>query len=465
MRDSLLFAFSIMMSNDRRLVEMATRPMGRLLWQYSLPAVVGMLVMALYNVVDRIFIGQWVGPDAIAGLAVTFPIMNLATAVGVLVGVGSTARISIALGENRKSMAEEILGNAMTLTIVNAAVYIAIFGVFMNPLLRVFGASDATLPFARAYMMPLLPGLLLTNIAYGFNNIIRASGYPSRAMYTMLIGAVVNTVLDPLFIYVFDWGITGAAISTDIAMAVSALYVMWHFRNRDVSLTFRRGTFGLRKQIVVSIISLGAAPALVNAAGCAINAIVNNTLLAYGNDRDIGAAGIMITFTSLLVTVVLGICQGLQPLIGYNYGAGKIHRLRKAYFLAVGAATVITAGGAVVGLLFPREVGMAFTTDGALLDATERALRSCLIAFPVVGFQIISTSLFQSLGKAAESILVSLLRQVLFLIPLLLWLPRSFGIDGVWYSFPISDSLATLVTLALVWIQLRMLGKQASLRP
>lgn len=450
-----------MIDNEKRLKEMAIRPIGRLLWQYSLPAVVGMLVMALYNVVDRIFIGQWVGPDAIAGLAVTFPIMNLATAVGVLVGVGSTARISIALGEKHKSLAEEILGNAMTLTVINAAVYIAIFGAFMSPLLRLFGASDATLPYAYSYMMPLLPGLLLTNVAYGFNNVIRSSGYPARAMYTMLIGAAVNTILDPLFIYVFKWGIAGAALATDIAMAVSALYVMWHFSNKDVSLTFRRGTFRLRKRIVVSIISLGAAPALVNAAGCVINAIINNTLLSYGSDYDIGAAGIMVTFTSLLVTVVLGICQGLQPLIGYNYGAGKIQRLRKAYFLAVATATAITAGGTVVGLLFPREVGMAFTSDNALLDATERALRSCLLAFPVVGFQIISTTLFQSLGKASESILVSLLRQVIFLIPLLLWLPRCLGIDGVWYSFPISDALATVVTLILVWLQLRMLAKMA----
>ena len=448
-------------NREERLVELATRPVGRLLWEYSLPAVVGMLVMALYNVVDRIFIGQWVGPDAIAGLAITFPIMNLATAVGVLVGVGSTARISIALGEKNMPLAEQIMGNAMTLTIINAAAYIALFAVFMEPLLHLFGASDTTLPYASAYLMPLLPGLLLTNIAYGFNNIMRASGYPRKAMYTMLVGAAVNVVLDPLFIYVFDWGIAGAAYATDIAMFASAAYVMIHFTRPGVSLTFRRGTFSLRWTIVVSIVSLGAAPALVNAAGCVINAIVNNTLLEYGNDRDIGAAGIMITYTSLLVTVVLGICQGLQPILGYNYGAGKIHRLRRTFFLAVAAASVITTVGGIFGLIFPREVGMAFTDSSELLDATERALSRCLLMFPLVGFQVISTALFQSIGMAGKSIVVSLLRQVIFLIPLLIILPRALGLDGVWYSFPASDLMSTVVTLALILWQLHAMAKKA----
>lgn len=448
-----------MQNQDERLKALATRPVGRLLWEYSLPAVVGMLVMALYNVVDRIFIGQWVGPEAIAGLAVTFPIMNLATAVGVLVGVGSTARVSIALGEKNLTLAERILGNAITLTLLNAAIYIAVFAVFIDPLLSAFGASDVTLPYAREYMLPLLPGLLLTNVAYGMNNLMRASGYPRKAMYTMLVGAAVNVVLDPLFIYVFGWGIAGAAYATDIAMLVSAAYVLSHFFNRNATLHFHRHTFGLKWNIVVSIISLGAAPALVNAAGCAVNAIVNNTLLAYGSDSDIGAAGIMVTYTSLLVTVVLGICQGAQPIIGYNYGAGQTHRLSRTFVLAVAAATVITATGGVLGLVMPREIGMAFTTDSGLLDATQTALSYCLLAFPVVGFQVISSMLFQSIGMAGKSILIGLLRQVLFLIPLLIILPREWGLKGVWIAFPSSDALATVVTLALVLWQFRQLRR------
>ena len=273
-----------------RLEELANKPVGRLLWQYSVPAVVGMLVMALYNVVDRIFIGQWVGPDAIAGLAVTFPIMNLATAIGVLVGVGASSRVSIVLGGGDKRQAELLLGNAMTLTLVNAGIYILVFSVFIDEMLRAFGASDATLPYGREYMLTLMPGLLLTNIAFGFNNIMRASGYPKRAMATMLLGAVVNVVLDPIFIRVLDMGIVGAAIATDVAMAASACFVMVHFGRRDVSLRFRRGTYGLKWSIIWGIVSIGAAPALVytveplEKAGHML--FVNpDTVVRYGNDN------------------------------------------------------------------------------------------------------------------------------------------------------------------------------------
>lgn len=442
-----------------KLYELAHKPVGRLLWKYSLPAVVGMLVMALYNVIDRIFIGQWVGPDAIAGLAVTFPLMNLATAIGVLIGVGSSARMSIVLGAGRHDLAERILGNAFTLTIINGIIYITAFTIYLDPLLHLFGASDNTLPYGREYMLILMPGCLLTNITYGFNNLMRASGYPGRAMVTMLIGAAVNTVLDPLFIYVFDWGIGGAALATDIAMAVSAFFVMAHFFRKDSTLRFRRGIFSLDWKIVAGIVSIGAAPALVNAASCIINAIANNALLDYGTDRDIGAAGIMVTYTSLMVTVVLGICQGMQPVVGYNYGAKRLHRLSRTYVLAVVAATVITCTGGLLGLFFPSLVGRVFTTDASLIAATDRALGICLAVFPVVGFQIISTAFFQSIGNATKSIIVSLLRQVIFLIPLLIFMPRAFGLDGVWMSFPISDAVATIVTAVLIWSQFKMLKK------
>lgn len=441
-----------------RLEELAHRPVGRLLWQYSVPAVVGMLVMALYNVVDRIFIGQWVGPDAIAGLAVTFPVMNLATAIGVLVGVGSSSKVSIVLGGGDKPQAEMLLGNAMTLTLVNAGIYILVFSIFIDPMLRAFGASDATLPYGREYMLTLMPGLLLTNIAFGFNNIMRASGYPRRAMATMLLGAIVNVVLDPVFIRVFDMGILGAAISTDIAMAASAWFVMAHFTRRDVALRFRRGTYALRRDIVWGIVSIGAAPALVNAASCAINAIVNRTLGEWGGDRAIGAAGIMITFTSLIVTVVLGICQGMQPIIGYNYGAGLQHRLKRTYWLATGTSTLITLTGAVFGLFFPSAVARAFTTDADLIAASDQALSLCLLCFPLVGFQIVSTAFFQSIGKAGKSIFLSLSRQVIFLIPLLLWLPGRYGLAGVWSSFPLSDLCATIATALLMLWQFRHLS-------
>ncbi len=451
-----------MQQSKDKLEELANRPVGRLLWEYSLPAVVGMLVMALYNVVDRVFIGQWVGPDAIAGLAITFPLMNLATAVGVLIGVGSSARVSIELGAGRLGRAEKILGNALLLTFINGAIYISLFVVYLDPLLRLFGASEATAPYAREYMLVLMPGCLLTNLTYGFNNLMRASGYPKRAMMTMLIGAVVNVGLDPLFIYVFDWGIAGAALATDIAMAVGTAFVMAHFMRRDVTLRFRRGIYGMEWKIIAGIISIGAAPALVNAASCVVNAIANNALGGYGTDRDIGAVGIMVTYTSLLVTIVLGMCQGMQPIIGYNFGAGKLHRLRRTYFLAVAAASVLTCSGALIGLVWPSDIARVFTTDPELIAATDTALSLCLLAFPVVGFQIISTTFFQSIGNAAESIAVGMLRQIVFIIPLLIFLPRELGITGVWLSFPISDAAATVVTAALIVWQFRKLRAMTS---
>lgn len=447
---------------DKRLNELAERPVGRLLWEYSLPAVVGMLVMALYNVVDRIFIGQCVGPDAIAGLAICFPMMSLATAMGVLIGVGASARMSIMLGASRFDEAQRIFGNAFVLTLIIGITYITLFVIYIDPMLRLFGASDATLPYARSYMLVLMPGLLLTNITYGFNNIMRASGYPRRAMFAMIIGAVVNVALDPLFILVFDWGIAGASMATVIAMAVSAAFVLAHFMRRDVTLRFKRGIYRLSTHIFIGIVSIGAAPAIVNAASCAVNALANHSLLSYGNDRDIGAAGIMVTYTSLLVTIVLGLCQGLQPIIGYNYGAGNLNRLRRAFYLAVAAASVITCAGGLYGFFWPSTIARVFTTDADLIAATDRALGICLAVFPVVGFQIISTCFFQSIGKATESIIVGLLRQVIFLIPLLIYLPRVFDVEGVWMAFPISDAVATVVTLILLVRQFRELKARAA---
>lgn len=429
---------------------LATKPVGRLLWEYSLPAVVGMLVMALYNVVDRIFIGQVVGPEAIAGLALTFPIMNITTAVGVLVGVGSSTRISIAMGRGDRHGASLLLGNAATLTFINAAAYIAVFAVFMDPILRAFGAGDITLPYARSYMYCVLPGLLLTNVAFGLNNVLRATGYPRRAMMTMVIGALTNVVLDAILVLRLDMGMAGAAIATDIAMAVSAWFVVAHFFKKDVTLHFSRGTFGLRLGVVMSMISIGAAPCIVNVASCLVNALINRSLVAHGGDMAIGAAGIFVTVTSLIVTVVLGICMGLQPIIGYNYGAGRFDRLKRAYWLAVAVSTLICTAGWAIGLGIPSVVARIFTTDQFLIDSTVVCLRHAMWAFIVVGFQVISTCFFQSIGAPARAMILSLARQVIFLIPLMLWLSDAYGVEGVWLSFPISDLCATVVTFLLI---------------
>lgn len=439
------------------LKSLETRPVGRLLWEYSLPAVVGMLVMSLYNVVDRIFIGRIVGTDAIAGLTITFPVMNLSAALGVLIGAGAAARVSILLGMKDRRGAELVLGNALTMTLVNASVYLALFAIFIDEILYAFGASEASLPYARDFMLYILPGMLMMNLAFSFNNIMRASGYPTRAMVTMMIGAGANVILAPIFIYVLDMGIKGAAIATDIAMTISMLFVMSHFFDKRSTLHFTRGTFRIRWNIVVSIAAIGAAPSLVNAASSIINVIINTSLWRYGGDAAVAAAGIFSTYTSLITTVVVGICQGMQPIIGYNYGAGLLHRMKRVFRLASAAATIICTLGCAFGLLIPDRIAAAFTIDDTLIAVTANALGKSMLLFWIVGFQIISTTFFQSIGMAGKSIFLSLARQVIFLIPLLLFLPSVFGLDGIWLSFPTSDLLATIATTAMIRWQFRRL--------
>ena len=454
-----------MNSNDtKKLEQLSNEPVGRLLWRYSLPAVVGMLVMALYNIIDRIFIGQGGGAEAIAGLAITFPVMNLSAALGVLIGAGGSARISILLGAKDYEGARRVLGNALVLLSCIAVVYLSVFAIFIDDILMAFGASEVTLPYARDFMLYILPGMFLTNFAFTFNNFMRVSGYPVKAMVTMFIGAGMNVILAPVFIFYFRWGIKGAAIATDLSMLVSAIFVMSHFFNRSSVLHFSRGgeMYRLSMRIVSAIVAIGAAPSLVNAAACFINVIINKSLYLYGGDLAVGAAGIFTSFTSLMTMVVVGMCQGMQPIIGYNYGAGLLGRLRRTYWLAVAAATAVVTSGQILGLSMPWHIARAFTSDPVLIEQTVRCLRLAMLAFAVVGFQVVSTTLFQSLGKAGASIFLSLTRQVIFLIPMLILLPRHYGLDGVWMSFPASDLCATAVTVIMISIELSRLRKSAS---
>lgn len=449
------------MSNKKgNINELETNPIGQLLWKYSLPAIVGMLVMSLYNVIDRIFIGQGVGSDAIAGLAITFPVMNISAAIGILIGAGAAARISILLGAKDHHSAEKVLGNALVLIIINGLVYTSLFGIFIDEILILFGASEATLPYAHDFMLWMLPGMLLTNITYSFNSIMRSSGYPSKAMITMIIGAIANVILAPIFIFVFDLGIKGAAIATDISMAISCVFVMRHFFDKTKTLHFIPGIYRLRWRIVWPIIAIGAAPSLVSAASSAITAIINTTLYKYGGDVAVGAAGIFVTYTSLLTTVIVGMCQGLQPIIGYNYGAGRYDRLKRAFWLATGTSVTITVIGAAFGQLCPSIIAKAFTDDSELITATVNALTISLTLFYVIGFQIVATTFLQSIGMAGKSIFLSLVRQVVFLIPFLLILPSHFGLNGVWASFPTSDIFSTATAALMIWWELRQLDKR-----
>ena len=448
-----------MKDNKNSILQLGSEPIGKLLWRYSIPAIVGIVVMQLYNIVDRIFIGQGVGSEAIAGLAITFPVMNLSAAVGTLIGQGAAARISIVLGQNDKRRAELILGNSLVLTLLLGFTYISLIAIFLDDILLLFGASEVTLPYARDFMAYILPGMLMMNLCFSFNNIMRASGYPTKAMVTMFIGAGLNVILAPIFIFVLGLGIKGAAIATDIAMTISMIFVMWHFFSKKSELHFKPGIYRLRWSIFTAITAIGAAPFVVNMAGSALNAIVNNVLHQYGGDDAVGALGILMTYAQLLVMIVIGITQGMQPIIGYNYGARKFHRLKRAFWLSVAAASVVTTLGALSAQFFPEYIARAFTTDTDLIEKTAQALRIALLVFWAVGFQIVATNLFQSLGLASKSIFLSLTRQILFLLPLIYILSKAFGLTGVWVAYSTSDIVATLVTTVMVFLQMRKINK------
>lgn len=448
------------MKAKEKLNELETRSVGRLLWEYSSPAVVAMVVMSLYNVIDRIFIGRGVGADAIAGLAITFPVMNLSAAIGLLIGAGASARVSIMLGARDYRGAELVLGNTLVMLLINAIAYLSVFGIFINEILLAFGASETSLPYARDFMLYILPGMLVMNLTFSFNSIMRSSGYPVKAMISMFIGAGANLVLAPLFIFIFEMGIKGAAIATDIAMTISMFFVMAHFFSKKSILRFVGGIYRLRWKIIWGIMAVGAAPCFVNIAGSAINGIINTALYKYGGDVSVAAVGIFITYTSLLTTIVVGICQGMQPIIGYNYGAKRLDRLSKTFWMSVVAGSVVTTVGWFIGQFFPEYIAMMFTDDVELVDATVNGLSIAMTTFWFVGFQIVATTLFQSLGMAGKSIFLSLIRQVIFLIPFLLIFPGFYGLDGVWASFPVSDVCATIVAGLMVWWQLEQIKKR-----
>ena len=443
------------MNSSERLTELAKAPIGRLLWKYSLPAVTGIVVMSVYTIIDRIFIGRGVGPDAIAGLAITFPVTNIHAAIGVLIGVGASARTSIVLGRGDHKYAEEILGNSFVMTLVLGIALVGLFAIFMDPKLRLFGASDASLPYAREFLTYLMPGMVIINITYSFNNIMRATGYPMKAMLTMLMVAGLNVVFCPIFIFWLGWGIKGAAIATDLAMTAGAIYTIAHFMRRKSEIHFRRGTFRLHRRILYPIMAIGAAPCIVNTAGCVINAVINNTVYMYGGDSGVAAIGIFTAIAQLIVMFVIGVTQGMQPIVGYNYGAQQFDRLKRAFWYTVGVASAVCTTGALASQLCPRAITSMFTVDAQLLDAGEQALRLTMWMFWVVGIQVVTTNFFQALGRAGKSIFMSLTRQVIFLLPLLFTLPSMFGLNGVWLSFPLSDGAATAVTLFLLRLEFK----------
>lgn len=423
---------------------------------------VGTVVSAVYNIIDSIVIGHAIDdPYVVAGMAVTFPVMNLVTALGMLVGAGAATRVSIVMGQNDRRVAEIILGNCVQLTVIFGILYIIGFSFFLDPLLRAFGASARSLPYAKEFLLWVLPGMVLMNLTFSYNNVMRASGYPAKAMYTNMIGAILNSILAPLFLFGFHWGIRGAAIATDISMLVTATWVMSHFFNKNNTLHFARGSFKFNWPIIRGVLYIGMAPFLINVAGSGINAIINNTLVDYGGDNAVAAVVVFNRYVTVFVFIIIGICQGMQPIVGYNYGSGRYRRLFRTFWLAAGTAVCISTLGTLLGVFNPRPIAAMFMQDEEQIQCAINCLHITLMSFWIVGFQIVSTNFFQALGMAGKAVFLSLTRQIIFMIPLLFILPPVMGLDGVWTAFPISDMAASVTAAILLWVQMRHITREA----
>jgi len=452
------------MSNSVEITnKLATDKIGKLIWSYSLPSIVGTVVMALYNVVDRIFIGQGVGALAISGIALTFPFMILLMAFGMLVGVGAASRISITLGENKREKAEKILSNALILTFIISGSVIVLSYIFLSDLLRLFGGTQQTVQYAEEYMRIIIPGGILSALNFGFNNIMRASGYPTKAMYTMVVCAVLNIILDPIFIYVFHWGIAGAAIATNISYFVGTIWVLSHFLLKNSIIKFRRKNFKLEKDIIKSILSIGMSPFSMQLATSLIFLLMNTTLIHYGGDLAIGAFGIINSINTLIIMIIIGLNQGTQPIIGYNYGAGLHDRMFKTLKYSVVIATAMSTFGFVLGTFFPNFMSAMFTQNVELQTISTQALRISVLMFPVVGSQIVISNFFQSIGKANISIFLSLTRQIIFLVPCLLILPPIYGLSGAWAAMPMSDGFSAIVSYLTIYFFVRRFRSKLNL--
>ncbi len=423
----------------------------QLLWQYALPAIIATTATSFYNIIDRIFIGQGVGPLAISGLALTFPIMNLGTALGTLVGAGSSAIISIRMGEKRREEAIQTLGNAFVLNMIIGILFSVLALCFLDPLLYLFGASDATLPYARDFMRVILLGNVITHLFFGLNNIIRASGYPTKAMISLLLTIGINIILAPLFIFVFHWGIKGAATATVISQSAGLVWVVSHFLSRKPYVHFTKQCFRLSGRIIGSIFSIGVAPFLIHCCACLIAILMNRQLGTYGGDMAIGAFGIINSIISLLIMIMFGFTQGMQPIVGYNWGAKQHDRAIEAFRLTIYYATAVSVIGFIAAECFPGFIARWFTDSQKLIDITTKGMRIYVICLSLVGFQVVTTNFFQSIGKAGISIFLSMTRQLLFLTPLLLLFPPLFGLDGVWFATPAADLIAALVTAGVLW--------------
>lgn len=448
------------MDNRQAALELGTKPVGQLLTQYALPAIIAMSASSLYNIIDRAMIGQVVGPEAIAGLGITFPLMNLGAAFGAAVGVGASTCISVKLGQRDYETAEHLLGNTVTLNLIVGFLFMAVCLTFLNPILRFFGASDVTLPYAREFMVVILLGNMITHMYFGMNAVLRAAGKPRHAMYATLFTVGMNILLVAAFVWWLRWGIRGAALATITSQALALCWQMRLFSNQKELLHLKRGIYKLKTDLVRNIVAIGISPFLMNVTACVVVIFVNNQFVHYGGDMAVGAFSIAYSIAMMFFMFVMGMNQGMQPIVGYNYGAEKHDRMFRCLWLTIASATAILLVGWLLAMFFPYQIARIFTTDALLIQMAGRGIRLNMLVFFVVGTQAVITNFFQCIGKVKISIFLSLSRQLILLIPLAYILPLFLGLDGVWYSMALSDFGSFAMTIPLLLWYMKKLKKK-----
>jgi putative MATE family efflux protein len=447
------------MKNESAPIGLGTENIGKLLIQYAVPAIIAMTASSLYNITDSIFIGHGVGPLALSGLAITFPLMNLGAAFGSLVGVGASTLLSIRMGQKDYESANDILGNVFSLNLIMGIAFSIVTLIFLKPILLFFGAGQETLQYAHEFMVIILAGNVITHMYFGLNALLRSAGNPQKSMMATIYTVLINLVLNPLFIFVFHWGIKGSACATIISQIIVLCWQIHLFNDKNYFIHWKKGIYKLKKKIVADSLSIGVAPFLMNAASCLIVILINHQLINKGGDLAVGAYGIVNRVAFLFVMVVIGLNQGMQPIAGYNYGAKLYPRVISVLKKAILYATGIMIIGFTIVQLFPHAVASVFTTETELIDISVSGLRWVFLFYPLVGFQMVSSAFFQSIGKPNKSIILSMTRQVLFLIPILLILPKYWGITGVWASMTISDLISVILAGLLLWMELKNIKK------
>lgn len=440
---------------------LATERVSTLLFRYSLPAIIAMTAASLYNLVDSVFIGQGVGALALAGLTVAKPFMDICAAFGSLVGVGAGALVAIKLGEKNNESAAKVLGNVIVINVILSLVVMLVGIIFLDPILIAFGASDETLSYAHDYMLVILLGNVPTHLYFGLNCVLRSSGHPYRAMTATIVAVLLNIILDPVFIFVFGWGVRGAAIATVISQCTAVTWQFTLFMKKDELLHFHRGIWKLDHRITLDMFAIGLSPFLMNLAHCLVVVILNNQLKNYGGDMAIAAYGVINRYTFVFCMIVMGLNQGMQPIAGYNYGARQFHRVVRVVYLTAIAATAVTSTVFLLGELCPALMVRIFTSDAELISVSIHAMRVVVCAFFLVGFQMVAGNFFTSIGMAKKAIVLSLMRQVFFLVPLALLLPvisvgpsQVWGLDGVWWACPLSDALSAVLAAVFLFRQI-----------